>query len=517
MKEKIYQNTKVKHFLGFVLFILLAAGMFSNITYLFRNTGYDRNHVIGIKSEEKNIDVVYIGGSAAFVYWEPLRAFNDCGFTSYDLATNSIGVENILPYVQYAEKYQNPELYVIGIRAFQYYSDDQNEQGLRNASDGMDISLLPRYEMVSSYISNRNMDENADLVSFYLDVAKYHTNYSNLANQNAWSFINNNGISPYKGCEITGLPGLWTYLETPKDYVTEERTPLLPNAQKEMDKLLSYCDEKKLNVLFVVCPYAITKDHYAIYNTVKDQVTARGYGFLNANDYYDEMGIDFATDFYNGSHVNLYGADKYTTYLENYITSNYELPDHREDAEYADWNEAAIGFYSTDKQMKEETSKMISDADWAISRGESIRNTSDFSTWCSYVKDTHYSLIMAGNGCTLITDSYIDKKNLEYLGLDLNELYGTDNFIKVISDDVHRLVMPEIVDSCVTVPVGQYYRKSNVSIDNRAGKGSIVINGKEYSMQDAEGVNVVVLDNYYGTVIDSVTLKKQDDVITILR
>ena len=29
---------------------------------------------------------------------------------------------------------------------------------------------------------------------------------------------------------------------------------------------------------------------------------------LNANEYYDEMNLDFSTDFYNKNHVNLFGA-----------------------------------------------------------------------------------------------------------------------------------------------------------------------------------------------------------------
>lgn len=71
-------------------------------TYLFRGHvfGYnDRISVVGIKEEKKDsLDVIYIGGSAAFVYWELMKAYKDCGFTSYDLATNSIQTENILAW-----------------------------------------------------------------------------------------------------------------------------------------------------------------------------------------------------------------------------------------------------------------------------------------------------------------------------------------------------------------------------------------------------------------------------------
>ena len=37
--------------------------------------------------------------------------------------------------------------------------------------------------------------------------------------------------------------------------------------------------------------------------------------------------------------MNVYGSDKYTDFLNKYITDNYKLKDHRNDAEYNDWNQ----------------------------------------------------------------------------------------------------------------------------------------------------------------------------------
>ena len=112
---------------------------------------YDRISVVGIKEEKENsLDVIYIGGSATFVYWEPLHAYSDCGFTSYDLATNTIQAESILAYVKYAQQYQNPDLYVIGVRAFQYYDEIGSEVGLRVTSDALDMGRN-RFELINTF------------------------------------------------------------------------------------------------------------------------------------------------------------------------------------------------------------------------------------------------------------------------------------------------------------------------------------------------------------------------------
>ena len=67
--------------------------VFFGVTYLFRNTDYSRRHIAGLKQEK--VDMVYVGGSAAFVYWQPLKAWNECGYTSYNYATDSIPAESI--------------------------------------------------------------------------------------------------------------------------------------------------------------------------------------------------------------------------------------------------------------------------------------------------------------------------------------------------------------------------------------------------------------------------------------
>ena len=51
------------------------------------------------------------------------------------------------------------------------------------------------------------------------------------------------------------------------------------------------------------------------------------------------MNVDFDTDFYNYLHMNIYGAEKYTKFLSEYIKENYNLEDRRKDKNYSEWNE----------------------------------------------------------------------------------------------------------------------------------------------------------------------------------
>lgn len=296
MKERLFKNkVKIVKLIGAITFFIIIIHVFLSLTYLFRGNQFnynDRISVVGIKKEKKNsLDVIYIGGSAAFTYWEPLRAYNDCGFTSYDLATNTIQAENILAYIKYAQKYQNPDLYVIGVRAFQYYDEVGSEVGLRVTSDALDMGWN-RFELIHTFLNNRSLE--TDEIALYFDIAKYHTNYEALSNETAWHLIDNAMKCDYKGGQ---LQTAWCYLQEPKNVKTSERAKLSNNDENTLVELLNYLKKNDLNALFVVCPYSVTSEDYAKYNTMSDIVSEYGYNFLNTNDYYKEMGIDFSTDF----------------------------------------------------------------------------------------------------------------------------------------------------------------------------------------------------------------------------
>ena len=93
-----------------------------------------------------------------------------------------------------------------------------------------------------------------------------------------------------------------------------------------------------------------------MYNYIEDIVNASGYEFLNMNDYYSELGLDFAADFSDyGGHVNGVGAQKCTAFLSSYIAKNYGLEDKRGEMGFESWDAA----YEQWKQELEEAKKTI--------------------------------------------------------------------------------------------------------------------------------------------------------------
>lgn len=85
----------------------------------------------------------------------------------------------------------------------------------------------------------------------------------------AWKLIDNDDNVVNKGWEWIDKYG---YLEQPENFNTDERAELPENDIRLLKELLTYCKAENLNVLFVVCPYWITKEHQIKYNAMADMI-----------------------------------------------------------------------------------------------------------------------------------------------------------------------------------------------------------------------------------------------------
>lgn len=348
-------RSKLIKLISCVTFLFLIIRVTVSVTYLFRNVSNNRLSIIGMY-EEGPLDVIYIGASSTAMYWQPLKAWNDCGYTSYAYATTAMPGDGSVYYMKEALKTHSPELFVIELRDFTGLSEEILEDGIRSGTDSMDFFSPNRWEYVYHYLKRRNITEETDVFSFYLDIAKYHTNIENLALPGAWSYMDNRAICKNKGW-------IWVdkyeKVEEPVNFRTEERGEIDDRTYGALTELLEFCKAGDYEVLFVVAPYAVTQEEEAKYNVIGDAVRTYGFDFLNANDYLEKIKLDFSTDFLNDKHVNLFGAEKYTNFLEWYIKDNYDLPDHRGDEEYMSWDDEYARFIQEEEIHKETVANLM--------------------------------------------------------------------------------------------------------------------------------------------------------------
>lgn len=336
-KQNVGRILKVTVFLA-VLFLL-----FLFFTYLMRNTDYNgRQNILNFYEEETELDVVFVGASSIYRYWDPMVAWEAEGIATANYSVSSMHLATYLSGIKDILRTQKPELIVLEVRKFCRASgeDPGISAGARNMLDSLDFGIS-RMEAVHYYCEKMDLSWE-EALSLYLDLIQYHDNYEALTTKLNWQLADNRTGTDeiekqtYKGYAISSDH---TAYEDPSTNLSEEKKN--PNANSLMlyEEILEYCQENEIQILPIVVPMVITEEESMEINALEDLTESQGVPFLDMNLYYDEMQIDFSTDFYDPHHVNILGADKMTAYLAEYIAEEYDLEDHRNDPAYASWHQ----------------------------------------------------------------------------------------------------------------------------------------------------------------------------------
>ena len=105
-------------------------------------------------------------------------------------------------------------------------------------------------------------------------------------------------------------------------------------------KIYDYIIEQGSQVVFVTTP-SPDCHNYMKHNAMKNLAKEYGLDYHDLNLVSDEIGIDWLRETRDGgNHLNYSGAEKVTSYFGKILSDNYDLPDHREDDNYSDWDEA---------------------------------------------------------------------------------------------------------------------------------------------------------------------------------
>ena len=331
--KKIKQIIKILSFsliLGILLFVL------SCMAKPVLSTGSDHYNIGGLYCEKENsLDVVYVGGSAVCDYYAPLQAWEKYGIVSYDYAANTVQLELYQTMIKELLKTQKPELIILDARALQYRDKDNvdaqppSEVSYRNTLTEMKLSRN-KMDFINTYVEKVTGESKA---SFYFDLIKFHDNLTK-PRSGYLEIMFGKYKNPYNGFRL--VPS-YTLIGQ-RDFSTSVKKPVSGETEAILNDLLDYMDETGIDYLFTVSPYAEKKEHKMTFNYVQEIIENRGYRFIDCNEYVDQMELDFETDLYDNNHVNIYGAEKYTDFLSQYILTNYESPNRKEDPDYVFMN-----------------------------------------------------------------------------------------------------------------------------------------------------------------------------------
>lgn len=341
------KNTTLRTALRAGVFLLLAAGIFVylNMAIGLQSTEHAKKTFNSFYAEKDNsLDVVYVGSSAACRFFIPPLAYEEQGIASFNLAAASMPAYVLDNIALEAERSQDPDLYVVELRSFRRSKGGFGEPQNRRIFDSLDLTSPKRVGMVKESV--RHMDKELSEEKFsgsfpaaLFPVLAYHDRVLD-GTLTMDELLLKKTYTKYKGYQFDSKTRKQVVQDVPV-YSTEAEE-LTSYTKRELQKVLDAYDKIDAQVLYVLSPRISDEERAETTNALAEYVTSQGKTCLNltTEEAFNEIGLDYRTDFYDGSHVNYLGAEKYTRYLSQYLKENYDLEDRRGDSTYQSWSDS---------------------------------------------------------------------------------------------------------------------------------------------------------------------------------
>lgn len=325
---------RLKRAVSVVAFVLIFAAVFSMCDRILVRKSVDgwwnvTEKLDGFYNSPKNeYNVMFFGSSNAYCSFNPLEIWEKTGVKSYVFATQQQPTWATYHYIKEALKTQKPDLAVVDILMFskndEYYDDGVNY----TFCDNMPLS---ENKIELAYASAPAGQRFGLLCRFF----KYHSRWSDLTEEDF----------KYRHKDMKDYSKGYYVLTSEYDGAVHEdtsrvnrETQLSEKNLEYLNKIISLCEEMGTELMLVKAPSNSTQEEKKYYNAVKRIAQENGIAFADYNLRYAEIGLDMKRDFFDSTHLNVRGAEKFTRYFVE--TTGYFKDKTRSDDDWlAEYNE----------------------------------------------------------------------------------------------------------------------------------------------------------------------------------
>lgn len=275
-------------------------------------------------SPKNEYDVMFFGSSNTYCSFNPLVIWEETGVKSYVFATQQQPLWATYYYMKDAFKRQSPDVAVFDIfmcsKNDEYYDDGVNY----TFCDNMPFSL----DKIKLAFASAPKGERLGLL---LRFVKYHSRWSELTKED-FEYRKENMTDYSKGFYmLTSVSDKAVHTDLAN---ITDTAPISDKNKEYLYKIINLCKEKNVRLMLVKSPSNSTEEQKRYYNAVQKIAEENGIEFVDYNMYYDEIKLDLATDFFDESHLNIYGAEKFTKYFVK--TTKYFVNKTRQDNDWQD-------------------------------------------------------------------------------------------------------------------------------------------------------------------------------------
>ncbi|MBQ9009510.1 MAG: hypothetical protein IJ088_09300 [Clostridia bacterium] len=318
---------------GTVFFILLLALLigFNNLLE-FKDS---RAKIAPMLKRAGQIDVLFLGDSHAYSDIYPFELWDRYGITAYNLGNYNCTIPLSYWVMRNALDKCSPRVVVVDVNlVWEQLKLPGNSSDVHLSLDGFPLSrtkLDTLFDLMDDpAVTDNNGNSYPDLIpEFIFPLIKYHARWIDLVRGKP---------APLHNRELGGERNL--EVATPSSYeILDDAAPEQGFGFIYLRRLIEYCQGKDIRVLLVNLPYPSRNENDEQLYTNAVQYLADEYSVEYLDFVYMDQIVDYSTDCYDpDSHMNPSGAWKVTGFLGEHLRSQYDVPDHREDAAYTEWH-----------------------------------------------------------------------------------------------------------------------------------------------------------------------------------
>jgi len=296
--------------------------------------------------ETPDHDVLFVGDCEVYEGITPPTLWEEYGITSYVRGSAQQLTWQSYYLLEETLKYETPKVVVFNVLALKY-GEPQDEAYNRMTLDGMKLSATKLRAIKAS------MTEEESFASYLFPLLRFHSRWKELGREDLTYLFHRDTVS-HNGylmqTEVRG--GKAEILPSPlADYT-------LPTASMEyLDKMRALCAERGIAFVLMKAPTNDWKYHW--FDEWDAQIVSyaaeHGLRYYNFIPLADEIGIDWSTDTYDaGVHLNVFGAEKLTSYLGEILVGECGLESRKTDAALNEiWQRKLDAYYAERKEGKE--------------------------------------------------------------------------------------------------------------------------------------------------------------------
>jgi len=295
--------------------------------------------VRGYYSEgENSLDLLFLGNSDMYRAILPIELWDKYGIASY--AYTSPGQRTWTGYYVFEDAllYQHPKVIVYNVDSLNS-SNQSNESIYRKSFDNMKWTK----NKVKAIFGNDGFQfKRREKIEYVFPILRFHDRWKELNNED-FKYAYKEHFS-YKGYDLIATSKPY---EGGKSYMKDKKETyeLIENVRGYLDRIVERCKEEGIELVLVEVPSA---DSWSLAKSkaVQEYADSKGLTFIDLNLHLDDMKFDWKKNTPDGGdHLNIYGAEKVTEFLGEYLHENYDLPDRRNDEKYSRWYEDSKIFH----------------------------------------------------------------------------------------------------------------------------------------------------------------------------